>query len=82
MNLFLPSDPRPVHFVGIAGAGMSALAALALRRGVRVTGSDWAPEGAPDLVGLGARVVRGHDASAVAGARGVIVSAAIPAGHE
>jgi len=82
MNLFLPSDPRPVHFVGIAGAGMSALAVLALRRGVRVTGSDWAPEGAPDLVGLGARVVRGHDASAVAGARGVIVSAAIPAGHE
>ena len=27
MNLFLPSDPRPLHFVGIGGAGMSALAA-------------------------------------------------------
>jgi UDP-N-acetylmuramate--alanine ligase len=81
MNLFLPSDPRPVHFVGIAGAGMSALAAVALRRGVVVTGSDRAPEGAPDLVGLGARVVQGHDARAVEGARAVIVSAAIPADH-
>ncbi|MEK7380140.1 MAG: Mur ligase domain-containing protein, partial [Gemmatimonadota bacterium] len=47
MNLFLGSDPRPVHFVGIAGAGMSALALVALRRGVAVTGSDRAPEGAP-----------------------------------
>ena len=27
MNLFDPSDPRPVHFVGIGGAGMSALGA-------------------------------------------------------
>ena len=30
MNLFLPSDPRPLHFVGIGGAGMSALAVIAL----------------------------------------------------
>ena len=31
------TDPRPVHFVGIAGAGMSALAELFVRRGVAVT---------------------------------------------
>ena len=81
MNLFLPSDPRPVHFVGIAGAGMSALAMLALRRGVSVTGSDRSPEGAPDLPGLGAKVLQGHDPRYVEQARAVIASAAIPADH-
>ena len=81
MNLFLPSDPRPVHFVGIAGAGMSALAMLALRRGVRVTGSDRAPEGAPDLPGLGAVVVAGAAPDLVGEARAVVVSAAIAADH-
>ena len=34
MNLFTPTDSRPVHFVGIGGAGMSALALIACRRGV------------------------------------------------
>ncbi|HKP28306.1 MAG TPA: Mur ligase domain-containing protein, partial [Gemmatimonadales bacterium] len=81
MNLFLPSDQRPVHFVGIAGAGMSALAMLALRRGVKVTGSDRAPEGAPDLVTSGATVFPGHDAKFVEGARAVVASAAIPEDH-
>ena len=81
MNLFLPSDQRPVHFVGIAGAGMSALAMLALRRGVKVTGSDRAPEGAPDLVTSGATVFSGHDAKFVEGARAVVASAAIPEDH-
>jgi UDP-N-acetylmuramate--alanine ligase len=81
MNLFLPSDQRPVHFVGIAGAGMSALAMLALRRGVRVTGSDRAPEGAPDLVTGGATVFSGHDAKYVEGSRAVVVSAAIADDH-
>lgn len=81
MNLFLPSDPRPVHFVGIAGAGMSALAMLALRRGVRVTGSDRSPEGAPDLPGLGAEVVSGTSPDLVNVARAVVASAAIAADH-
>ena len=81
MNLFLPSDQRPLHFVGIAGAGMSALAMLALRRGIKVTGSDRAPEGAPDLVSSGAIVFSGHDAKLVEGARAVVVSAAILDDH-
>src|SRR5206468_2491830 len=50
MNLFLPSDRRPLHFVGIWGAGMSALALIALRRGIPVTGSDTDISGAGDLV--------------------------------
>ncbi|NLG64012.1 MAG: hypothetical protein GX537_00205, partial [Actinobacteria bacterium] len=36
MPLLDTSDNRPVHFVGIAGAGMSALAELFARRGVAV----------------------------------------------
>ncbi len=81
MNLFLPFDSRPIHFVGIAGAGMSALALLALRRGVRVTGSDRAPEGAPDLVTGGATVVAGYDPKLVEAARAVVASAAIADDH-
>ena len=49
MPLIDPSDPRPVHFMGIAGAGMSALAELCTRRGATVTGCDQNPSGAPDL---------------------------------
>jgi UDP-N-acetylmuramate--alanine ligase len=80
MRLVDPADPRPVHLVGIAGAGMSALAELLVRRGVRVTGSDANPDGAPDLVALGVPVRR-HDAAAVRGARAVVYSSAIPAAH-
>ena len=43
MPLLDSADPRPVHFVGIAGAGMSALAELFVRRGVKVTGCDVNP---------------------------------------
>ena len=45
MNLFTPTDRRPVHFVGIGGAGMSALALIACRRGVVVSGCDTDPVG-------------------------------------
>jgi len=81
MNLFLSPDPRPVHFVGIGGAGMSALALVALRRGVAVTGSDTDASGCDDLRGAGAVVHHGHAADYVEGARAVVVSAAIPEGH-
>jgi len=81
MNLFLASDQRPVHFVGIGGAGMSALAMVALRRGARVTGSDADSSGCGDLRQAGAVVHEGHSAGHVDGARAVVASAAIPAGH-
>src|SRR5436189_295436 len=45
MDLFTPTDSRPVHFVGIGGAGMSALALIARRRGVDVSGCDTDPSG-------------------------------------
>jgi UDP-N-acetylmuramate--alanine ligase len=81
MDLFSPSDTRPVHFMGIGGAGMSALALLASRRGVKVTGCDTDPAGAADVAALGATVLAGHDPAHVAGARAVVVTAAIPVDH-
>lgn len=81
MNLFSPTDRRPVHFVGIGGAGMSALALIACRRGVVVSGCDSDPTGASDVAAMGARIWRGHDPAHLDGARAVVVTAAVPSGH-
>ncbi len=81
MALFDADDPRPLHFVGIGGAGMSALALLARRRGVPVTGCDPDPAGAADVAEAGAEVWAGHDPGHVTGARAVIVTAAVPPAH-
>ena len=82
LRLFVDgADARPVHFVGVAGAGMSALAELFVRRGLRVTGSDMSPAGNADLEALGVVVHRGHDAAFVDGARAVVASSAIAADH-
>lgn len=81
MELFDPADPRPVHFMGIGGAGMSALALVARRRGVAVSGCDPDPSGASDVAALGATVHTGHDPSHVAGARAVVVTAAVKPDH-
>ena len=81
MDLFNPADTRPIHFVGIGGAGMSALALIAVRRGVAVTGCDADPSGAADLSRLGVRVHAGHDPSHLDGARAVVVTAAVPVEH-
>jgi UDP-N-acetylmuramate--alanine ligase len=75
------SDPRPVHFVGIAGAGMRALAELLARRGVRVTGCDASPGVTDDLAELGIEVLTGHDPAHVEGARELIVTSAMPKDH-
>jgi len=79
--LFSPDDPRPVHFMGIAGAGMSALALIARRRGVPVTGCDTDPRNAADVIQAGARVVQGHDPAHVAGTRAVVYTAAVSQAH-
>lgn len=81
MELFDPTDPRPVHFMGIGGAGMSALALVARRRGVAVSGCDPDPSGASDVVALGATVATGHDPAHVTGARAVVVTAAVKPDH-
>lgn len=72
------SDLGRVHFVGIGGAGLSAIARIMLERGVVVSGSDGADS--PTLAALremGARVHVGHAAEHVADADTVIVSTAV-----
>jgi len=81
LRIFTHPDPRPVHFVGIAGAGMSALAELFARRGIAVTGSDMSTAGNADLEALGITVHRIHSAGFVTGAQAVVASSAIPAQH-
>src|SRR3989454_1419763 len=81
MTLFESGDPRPIHFMGIAGAGMSGLALLARHQGAEVTGCDKDPQGAADLAALGVVIWRGHDPGHVSGARAVVVTAAVSREH-
>ncbi|HEU5170273.1 MAG TPA: UDP-N-acetylmuramate--L-alanine ligase [Gemmatimonadales bacterium] len=81
MTVFDSADPRPVHFLGIGGAGMSALALIACRRGIAVTGCDTDPSGAADLARLGVRVSQGNAPDHVEGARAVVYTAAVAAEH-
>jgi UDP-N-acetylmuramate--alanine ligase len=81
MPLIDPIDPRPIHFVGIAGAGMSALAELFVRRGARVTGCDANPGSTADLQRVGITVLEGHDPTHAEGARALVVTSAMPKDH-
>ena len=71
-------DLGSVHFVGLGGAGMSAIARILLARGVNVSGSDSRDSKVlGQLERLGAKVYIGHDAANVADADTVVVSTAI-----
>lgn len=80
MPLLDDADPRPVHFVGIAGAGMSALAELFVRRGIAVTGCDANPGDTADLEKLGIHVAA-HDPAHAEHARALVVTSAMPKDH-
>ena len=71
---------RKAHFIGIGGAGMSAIAKVLLERGVEVSGSDLKrSRAATVLQAMGAEVhVDGHDPSFVPQGATVVVSSAIP----
>jgi UDP-N-acetylmuramate--alanine ligase len=67
-----------VHFIGIGGAGMSAIARILLARGIPVSGSDARASAELDsLAALGARIHVGHNATALSGVDTVVVSSAI-----
>jgi UDP-N-acetylmuramate--alanine ligase len=71
---------RRVHFVGIGGSGMSGIAEVLCTLGYEVSGSDASENAATRrLAALGARVMRGHNASNVLGTDCVVVSSAIKA---
>ena len=72
------SSTTKYHFIGIGGAGMSALATIALEKGMQVSGSD-AQDSATlaRLRAAGAVVHIGHKEEHIAGAGAVVVSTAI-----
>ncbi len=68
-----------VHFIGIGGSGLSAIARLLLERGDTVTGSDRTLSPfAVELQKAGARVYIGHHPRNLTGADYVVRSSAIP----
>ncbi|CAL9081166.1 unnamed protein product [Musa textilis] len=78
-----------IHFVGIGGAGLSALAMLALKQGFEVSGSDimWSSY-MDNLHNSGARLFIGHSMSNIKKNDGlslpnaIVISSAIPADNE
>src|SRR5262245_18161976 len=70
------------HIVGIAGAGMSAVAHILLDQGHTVSGSDLASNQLTEALALrGAQIRRGHDTSYVKGAAALVVTSAVREGH-
>lgn len=68
-----------VHFIGIGGTGLSAIAQVLLERGDIVSGSDREKSPLLDSVAdAGARVFIGHDEKNISGADIVVRSSAVP----
>jgi UDP-N-acetylmuramate--alanine ligase len=68
----------PIHFVGIGGIGMSAIARLLLAKGRAVSGSDQAESPiTQELSELGAKIFIGHQAANMKDAAALVVSTAI-----
>ncbi len=69
---------RHIHFIGIGGIGVSAIAQLVLKQGEIVSGSDVKESPITQkLTSLGARIVIGHHAGNIKGADLVVYSSAI-----
>jgi UDP-N-acetylmuramate--alanine ligase len=67
-----------VHFIGIGGYGMSAIAKVMLEKGFKVSGSDVAHQELTEkLIAQGATVYLGHQAEQVQGADLVVYSTAL-----
>ncbi len=76
------SSTGPVHFVGVGGAGMCALAELVVRMGGRVSGCDAKDSQAlRDLSELGVDVELSHSPAHTEQAVGLVVTAAMPWEH-
>ncbi len=70
---------KPVHFLGIGGIGVSAVARVLLARGFKVSGSDVRESQLTLMLReLGAEIHIGHRAGLVEGRDLVVVSTAIP----
>jgi UDP-N-acetylmuramate--alanine ligase len=75
-------NDKRIHFIGIAGAGMSGLARIALSHGLSISGSDSKDSSVVlALRALGAEVHIGHNAAHLDGADIVVFSNAISASN-
>jgi UDP-N-acetylmuramate--alanine ligase len=71
-----------IHFIGVAGVGMSGIAEVLLTMGFRISGSDLKMNGATDrLQSLGAAIFKGHSPSNIEGAELAVFSSAVPPGN-
>ncbi len=71
-----------IHFVGIGGAGLSAIARILLERGCIVSGSDMnASSVTSALADAGARIFQGHDPRFVDSADLVLATSAVDDDH-
>jgi UDP-N-acetylmuramate--alanine ligase len=82
LRRILSEGTGPVHFMGVAGAGMISLAELLLRSGREVTGCDLhADPGARALARYGGTVFHGHDPAHVEEASALVITAAVSPDH-
>ncbi len=73
------TERKSVHFIGIGGTGLSAIARVLLESGYQVTGSDRSLSPlAKSLMEEGVMVVIGHRAENIEAAQVVVRSSAIP----
>lgn len=74
----MSTSEQHVHFIGIGGYGMSAIARVLLEMGYQVSGSDVAQQELTEkLAARGAKVYIGHEAKHVQGADLVVYSTAL-----
>ncbi len=72
------SKPKHIHFIGIGGISMSALAMIMLDRGWTVSGSDLRDSTLTDrLQAAGAKIVYAHSAENVHGADVIVFTSAV-----
>ncbi|MBI2909094.1 MAG: UDP-N-acetylmuramate--L-alanine ligase [Chloroflexi bacterium] len=77
-NAATECSSKNVHFIGIGGIGMSAIAKVLLEDGYTVSGSDLSPSPLTEaLAAQGARIFKGHSAANVGDPCLVVISSAV-----
>lgn len=74
-------EGNEIHFMGIGGVSMQALALWCRREGLQVSGCDSAAFDASRLTAAGVRVHVGHDPAHLSGVGMVVHSMAVPSDH-
>ena len=82
IDLLALSREKPIHFMGVGGAGMAPLAELVRRSGGQLSGCDvQRSQPVRTLADAGVEVAVGHDPAHVTGCGALVVTAAVRADH-